>query len=235
MLAAEALRLAAIEVLCPTACAIAGAGFPTLAGRRVFDSRAIAIVDLDRSADYTPALALYTPESGVALRGPMAAADDTVADAVLDIVAELAVATEDGEGGFADALPATDPEARLVLVALCAQVRYLLERSQAGLIWRRLVRHVVKIEEQTFAVPELGLRWQRVTMRFHCEIRDDDFGGAGLPEPIASLHAALPDQSYAKAKLAALASHFSPDALPDLGGVTITTGTNSPGAVVDFP
>lgn len=235
MLSAEALRLAAIEVLCPTACALAGEGFPTLAGRRVFDSRAIAITDLDRTVDYTPALALYTPESGVALRGPMAAADDTIADAVLDIVAELAVVSGDDQGEFADAMAATDPEARLVLMALCSQVRYALERSQAGSLWRRLVSHVIKIEEQTFAVPELGLRWQRVTMRFHCEIRDDDFSGDGLPEPIASLYAALPDQSYAKAKLAALASHFLPDVHPKLAGVTIDTGANIPGAVVNFP
>lgn len=238
MLAAEALRLAAIEVLCPTAAAIAGEGFPTLAGARVFDSRAAALEDLDRNAPegYTPVLALYTPESGVSLRSSMAAADDTVADAMLDIVAELAVAAHDEDGEFADAVAAaeTDPEARLVLAALCSQVRYLLERSQSGQIWRYLVNHVIKIDEQTHALPNLGLRWQRVTMRFHCEIRDDDFEGDGLPEPIATIYDALPAQSYAKAKLGALAAHFGGDSLPQLNRIDIEAGGTIPDASVDF-
>lgn len=239
MLAAEALRLAAIEVLCPTAAAIAGEGFPTLAGSRVFDSRAAALEDLDRKAPegYTPVLALYTPESGVALRSSMASADDTVADAILDIVAELAVAARDEDGEFADAVASaeTDPEARLVLAALCSQVRYLLERSESGQVWRYLVNHIIKFEEQTHALPNLGLRWHRVTMRFHCEIRDDDFEVDGLPEPIATVYAALPAQSYAKVKLASLASYFSPGTLPQMQGIDAATGEGLPGFKVDFP
>ncbi|MFK0330702.1 hypothetical protein ACIQUB_06220 [Rhizobium sp. NPDC090275] len=236
MLSAEALRLAAIEVLCPTAAAEAGGGFPTLAGSRVFDSRAASLEDLDRTSGYTPVLALYTPESGVSLRGPLASVDDVVADAMLDIVAELAVASRDDQGEFADAMAETDPEARLVLAALCSQVRYLLERSQSGGIWRYLVNHIIKIEAQTFAVPNLGLRWQRVTMRFHCEIRDDDFGGEtdGLPEPIATVFSALPDNSYAKAKLASLGAHFSRDARVPLQGIDGDFGAPTPGFKVDF-
>lgn len=226
MLSAEALRIAAAEVLCPTAASIAGEGFPTLAGRFVFDSRAVAVEDLDRSAPYTATLTLHTVESGVSLRGAMAAADDTEADAVLDIVAQLAVIDSDDAGEFVDAMAETESDARLVLAALCAQVRMLLERSQDGGLWRTLVRRIVKIEEQTFAMPNLGLRWQRVTMRVHCEIRDDDFdmAGGGLPQPTRRLYEALPDQSYAKAKLAALAAHFPAEPLPHLDGGT----ANSP-------
>lgn len=222
MLSAEALRLAAVDVLCPTAANLSSSGFPTLAGRHVYDSRAVSIEDLDRSAPYTPTLTLHTVESGVALRGPMAAADDTDADAVLDIVAQLAVIAHDEDGEFADAMAETDSDARLVLAALCAQVRMLLERSQSGGLWRTLVRRIVKIEEQTFAVPNLGLRWQRVTMRVHCEIRDDSFDmeEGGLPQPIRRLYDALPEQSYAKAKLAELAAHFPAEPLPHLDGGT---------------
>lgn len=235
MLAAEALRLAAIEVLRPTAAVEAGTGFPTLAGVNVLDSRDVAIEDIDRSKPFTPVLALYTAEAGVALRGPLSSATDTTADAVLDVIAELAVVAHDSDGEFADALASTSPEARLVLAALCSQVRYLLERSEAGILWRRLVRRIVNIEYQTFAVPNIGARWQRITMRFHCEIRDDDFEVEGLPEPIASIYAKLPAQSYAKAKLAVLVSHFSPDVLPALDQISVDTGANSPGAQVDFP
>jgi hypothetical protein len=235
MLAAEALRLAAIEVLRPTAAVEAGGGFPTLAGLNVLDSRDIAIEDIDRSKPFTPILVLHTSEAGVALRGPLSSADDITADAVLDVIAELAVVAHDEVGEFADALATTSPEARLVLAALCSQVRFLLERSQAGFLWRRIVRRIVNIEYQTFAVPNVGVRWQRITMRFHCEIRDDDFEVDGLPEPIASIYAALPPQSYAKAKLAALVTHFSPDVLPSLDRITIEAGPNQPGAQVDFP
>lgn len=52
MLSAAAMRLAAIEVLCPTASITADAGFPTLAGRTVLDSRAVAIDDIDRTLRY---------------------------------------------------------------------------------------------------------------------------------------------------------------------------------------
>lgn len=234
MLAAEALRLAAIEVLCPTAAALAGSGFPTLAGKNVFDSKSASLTDLDLDAPYTPVLALYTPESGVSLRGSAAAADDVLADAMLDVVAELAVSSKDDVGDFADAMADTDPEARLVLAALCSQVRYLLERSAQGILWRSFINHIIKIEEETFALPNLGLRWQRVTMRFHCEIRDDDFSGPGLPEPIASLVAQLPEQSYAKAKLVSLGAHFLRPTLPPLEGVDVNTHSGTPGAVVDF-
>ncbi|AID18324.1 hypothetical protein PPF1_11 [Rhizobium phage vB_RleM_PPF1] len=219
MLSAEAVRLAAIEILCPTAAAIAGSGFPTLAGRAVFDSRAAPVEDLDRKAPYTPVLSLYTPQSGFELRAEAASADDTVAYAVLDVIAELAVVNQDGEGEFADAMAATDPDARLVLAALCAQVRYLLDRSQAGGLWRGLVSHI-KADLETFAVPNLGLRWQRVTMRFRCGIRDDDFDMAdgGLPQPIRRLYEALPEESYAKAKLGALAAFFVAEELPPFEG-----------------
>ncbi|NTI92277.1 hypothetical protein G6L78_01395 [Agrobacterium rhizogenes] len=226
MLAAEAIRLAAVEVLCPTSAIIANDGFPTLAGVHVFDSRAVTLQDLDPAKAYTPVLSLRTSEAGVKLRGPHSAANDTDADAVLDVIAELAVAESDISGDFADAMASDDPEARLVLAALCSQVRSLLERSQVGGLWRRMVRQITEIEYQPYEIPNLGLRWQRMTMRFHCSIRDDDFDTAsgGLPEPIRSVYEALPDASYAKEKLAALAAHFAPEILPALREIHVTSG-----------
>lgn len=237
MLGAEAVRLAAVEVLCPTDTAISGGVMPTLAGTRVLDSRAASLRDIDPEKPYTPILALYTPESGRRLRGPLAAADDIDADAVLDIVAELAVSVKDEAGEFADAaaVAETDPDARLVLAALCAQVDMLLTRSQSGALWRRIVRRVVNVDITTFAVPEFGLRFHRVTMRYHLEIADDDFDmdDGGLPEPIRSVFEALPDQSYAKAKLAALAAHFRGDPLPRLEEISGHAGPAPIGVDID--
>lgn len=235
MLASEAVRLAAIEVLRPTACVISGSGFPTLAGINVLDSREVAIQDIDESKPYTPVISVFTTESGFALRGPLASIDDVEADAVIDIVAELAVVTSDEFGPLADAVAATDPDARMVLSALCAQVRFLLDRSQSGFLWRLLVKRVIRFEAQTFAAPKLGIRWQRVTMRYHVEICDDDFDmdDGGLPEPMRSLFEALPDQSYAKAKLAALAAHFRGDPLPRLESISGNAGPAPIGVDID--
>ncbi|MDB5582829.1 MAG: hypothetical protein JWR80_8005 [Bradyrhizobium sp.] len=230
MLAAEAVRLAAIEALCPTAAIAADSGYPTLARHRVFDSRAANLRDLDRKQDYTPVLALYTAESGAKLRGPLTDATDSEADAVIDIVAELAVSAKDGPDAgseeFVDAMAGDDAEARLVLAAMISQVRYVLAHSQAGVPFRRICKQILNTECQTFAIPQLGLRYHRVTMRLHCQIRDDDFDvpAGQLPEPMRSLFAALPTGSYARTKLAALAAHFNPDVLPALEGVTVTTG-----------
>ena len=205
---------------------VADDGYPTLARHLVFDSRAVSLQDLDRSQAFTPVLAVYTAESGARLRGPLSDALDISADAVIDIVAELAVVASDEDGDYADAMALDDPEARLVLAALTSQVRFLFEHSQKGRLWRCICKQIREIEMKTFAVPQLGLRYQRTTMRLHCDVMDDDFDvpAGELPEPMRTLFAALPAGSYAKAKLAALAAHFNPDVLPDLDGVTVTTG-----------
>lgn len=224
MLAAEALRLAAVEVLCPTAALLAGGPFPTLAGRRVFDSRAAEIDDLDETLAYTPVLALYSRSARMASRGDAADGDDHECQAVLEIVGELAVAA--GEGGdppFADALAGSDPEGRLVLAAMMAQVRFLLEFSQSGALFRDMRIAVRQVEEETMALPEYGLRWQRIFMRITAAVPDDSFdiAAGGLPEPIGALLSRLPENSYAKTRLAALAAHFAADPRPALEGTTI--------------
>jgi hypothetical protein len=226
MLAAEALRLAAVETLCPHAALVADANYPTLARHRVIDSRAVAVEDLDRSQSYTPVLALYTPDSGSRLRGPLTDASDTEADATLDIIGELAVSDHDADGEFAAAMAETDPKARLVLAAMMSQARYVLSHSQKGFVFRRICKQVLNTEYQTFAVPQLGLRLHRITMRMHCEIRDDNFevDAGELPEPMRSLYRNLSDGSYAKAKLTELAAAFAPDLLPALDSVHATSG-----------
>lgn len=224
MLSAEALRLAAIEVLCPTAAVLSSNGFPTLAQHRVFDSRAPAVSEIDGEDErgYTPVLSIYTLSSQIVQRGDAADATDYECQAVIEIVAELSVAARDDSGDFADALAGSDPEARLVLAAMVSQVRYLLEFSQGGTLFRQNHIAVRRIDEETYAVPNLGLRWQRVTMRVTAAIPDDrfDFAG-GMPEPMKTLHAALPAGSYAKAKLAQLAAAFAADPRPALEEVTI--------------
>lgn len=232
MLAAEAMRLAAFEVLCPTAArkAQAGATFPTLAGHRVFDSRAAAVAEINEAdpRGYTPILSLYTPSSRIVRRADATDARDNECEAVLQIVAELGVVARDGEGEFVDALAGSDPEARLVLAALAGQVRNLLEFSIAGTLFRDFVIGVRRIEQETFAVADLGLRWHRETIRITAAVPDDSFETAGgLPQPISALVSGLPAGSYAKAKLTELAAHFAAAPRPELKGIAIFETTDS--------
>lgn len=235
MLAAEAARLAAIEVLCPTSAIASGTGFPTLAAGRVYDSRAVPLQDLLPGRPYTPVLSLYSIESGSRLRSEISDANDRDADAIFDVVAELSVGMQDEDGGFADAIVADDPQARMVLAALTSQVRYLLEHAPSGSLFRRVVRAITNVEVKTFAAPELGLRWQRQTIRMHCDIRDDDFDvpDGELPEPCRTLFNLLPEQSYAREKLAELSAFFALHAMPALESARIET---APGVTAEvFP
>lgn len=226
MLSVDAVRLAGVEVLCPTPAVLTHNGFPTLAGIHVFDSRAVALQDIDPEKAFTPVLSLRSGRTNATLRGPHAAAWDADADTILEVVAELAVVAGDDGGAFADAMAGDDPDARLVLGALCAQVRRLFEHSQKGGLWRRLVKQITEVEYVPYEIPDLGMRWQRMTMRYHLDICDDQFDmiNGGLPQPMKSLFDDLPEKSYAKAKLAYLASQFTGEPLDGLSEIAGTIG-----------
>lgn len=223
-IAAEIVRLAAVESLSP-----AGAGtFPTLARERVFDSRRPSLDNLEFGKEYTPVLSLFTRKSESARRGAGQGSVSRNGRTILEVVAELAVASKDEDGAFVDAMVGSDPKARIVLAVLCAQVRFALTAGPTGVIFRKAVIAVESIDEEGFAVPELGLRWQRTTMLFDCLIPDDDFTPAGgLPQPAAGIPAMLPDNSYAKATLLSMAAQFgSADQLPVLDTFAFETKVN---------
>lgn len=214
-IAAEVARLAAVECLAPTAALLAETGFPTLAAGRVFDSRAAAVADL-RPDGYLPSLALYTRKAESARRGSGQGSASRFGRTQIEIVAELSVIQEDENGAYADALLAgTDPQARIQLAALCAQVRHLLLDASGGMLFRRAVMAVEGIDFEPFAVPELGLRWHRTVMVWDCLIPDDDWGShGGLPQPASALINQFPAESEARATLLSLAAGFA--ALPVL-------------------
>lgn len=241
MLAAAALRLAAIETLRPHAVVAADTGaadhpgYPTLARHRVFDSRAAGLQDLDRTRPYTPVLSVHAVEAGKQLRGPMSDAGDLEADASIEVVAELARHDVENDVEFAAVMAESDPTARLVLEALVSQVEYALDLGADGHLFRSLRARLIRSECLAYAVPQFGLRFHRITLRRHYEIRPERFDGpAGqLPQPMHTLFQALPEGSYARAKLAELAALFGRDALPALDGVHVTSGPVSfglPGA-----
>ena len=223
MLSAEAARLAALEVLCPTSALAVDADYPTLAGAKVFDGRLIGIDDLDREAKFTPSVSLFTPESHSEPRGELSVSSDAEAHGILEVVAELAVASTDDDGlPFADAMAGDDWDARLVLAALCAQIRRLLCHDPRGYLFRRFVRQVLRVSEETFAIPQLGARWHRVTMKFDLSLPDDEFEDAsGLPRPIADLVALVPANSIARQRLMALSAYFGAIARESVETITL--------------
>lgn len=73
-------------------------------------------------------------------------------------------------------------------------------------------------------MPQLGLRWQRVFLRFHLVVPEDQFvDGAGLPAPTGSLAQVLPADSYARKALDSLASAFAGQTRTPLEEITIAT------------
>ncbi|MBB3965948.1 hypothetical protein [Rhizobium metallidurans] len=218
MLAPDALRLITIETLRPTSAVLAKGGFPTFAGKNVLDSRAVSTQDIDHTQAYTPVLSVHTGTSTNTSRGALADLEDFECECVLDIRAELAIAAEEGGTVYAVPMAATDAEGELVLSALCAQVQFLLERSERGVAWRRIAPRVISLEEMPFEFPDLGLRYLRRTMRYRLQVPGDLFlaSEGGLPEPMRSIFEALPEQSYAKAKLAELAGYFTAETAPPL-------------------
>lgn len=227
MLYSTALRLAAIECLCPTAAIAGTVSYPTLAGIGVLDSKRPEIGDLEKSKKYTPVISIYSGEATSTLRGDAAASNDRAATAILEFVAELAEAVP-AEGGeaYAEAMVTTDQDARVVLDALVAQIRRTLEYAPAGSLFRKMrIGSPVKISCEPHVVPELDLRFCRtfVTMEFNAP--DDVYSdAAGLPEPAATLLASLPDGSYSKARLTALADAFAAIVRADLTEITVDPG-----------
>lgn len=223
-LSAEAARLAAIECLAPTGVILAQTGFPTLAEARIFDSRAVAVSDLVSDRPFTPVISVYTRSSELARRGEIADYGELEAHAVLEFVAELAIAGVDENGTpYADAMAADDADARLILAALVAQIRFVLFASPQGQLFRRIAVPE-KLECETLGVPELGLRWQRITARLTCAIADDVFPeDGGLPEPLKSLLAGMHPQSYARDRLEKLAAEFTATTRDELKEMVIRT------------
>lgn len=210
MLSIAALRLAAIEALCPTAALHGSGDYPTMARERVFDSRAAALDDLETGARWTPVLAIYSEAAQADSFGEHAQHGNGAVKADLVVVAELAVRESDADGDYADAAQ-SDPDGRLMLDALCAQVRRRLLIDPAGFDFRSgLLAQVDRLRLEPYSVPNLGIRWMRTMMTFSCAIADDGLcDAAGLPAPISRLMSRLPVNSYALDRLALLADAFN--------------------------
>jgi len=205
-LSVAALRLAALETLCPTEALLADSGYPTIAGRNVFDSRMTTIDDLVAGGPPTPAIGVYTEQTSGRRRGESQASHPQWLSVDLVLELEMAVVQKfDGETAVGN--PSDDPQAELELDFLAATVRRLLTLHPSGALFRTICKSVSRVEVSPWRANDLGLRIARRTMVLTCDVDDDAWGDeAGLPEPLASLAAALPEDSYAKSTLDKLAA-----------------------------
>ncbi|MEW6121644.1 MAG: hypothetical protein AB1698_03465 [Pseudomonadota bacterium] len=224
MLARAALRLAAIETLAPTAAIASGEGFPTLAGHRVYDSRGISSADLEMGTGATPSISVYTEDAEVERRGSASTSARGDANCSLVLVVELAELILDEAGNeTTDAICSSDPFMKMILEALTAQARDALLRAPIGSAFRQIVKAVPAVKISEMSLPHYGVRFMRAVVVLSVDIPDDHFtDAAGLPEPLASVVAALPDGSYAKASLLQLAAAFRATTRDQLEAIGLT-------------
>jgi len=238
MLAAAALRLSAVEALCPTAAMLAGSGFPTMAGRNVYDSRQITVDELTVDAAWTPSLGVFTEDIQIERRGD--AAGSAIGNPTVDLVITVELARHSSVQGeeAVQIVEDGDPKANLVLDALTAQVRKTLVYAPRGTAFRRIMSSVRSVTIQSAGLPQYGIRLMCRIMTFSCVVGDDKYTDeAGLPEPMKSLFDGLPDGSYAKAKLTELGEAFLAPARTPLAGLNLhpTTGDGAPAITPPAP
>ena len=213
-LGVDAIRLGAVEALCPTAAIIADSGYPTLAGKHVYDSRSVPIEHLQPGAKAVPVIAVYTEMVRGAPRGP--AQFSVPADFTVDLVIELELAVRVRAGGGEPegvGTPTTDAGGELQLGFLVAQARRAIVAAVGSGVLHRIVKQIVDVEAVPLRDFVSGERLVRRSLRLRCAFDDDRWNPAGgLPEPLAMLRARLPDGSAAAARLDRIAAAIAADA-----------------------
>lgn len=240
-----ALRLAAVEALCPSASATAGP-WPTAAAGRVYDSRidlisgAISPEEMTaalRDLENKPLLVVYTEEQETS---PYGTAAYPAKEEVVDLVVEAMIAStgvievqqEDGSVEPVGAIeaPVTDRESEALLDVLEAQVRRLLDVSQrapsSALLFKVAMetRHIHSVPSRA---ADRALRLAGRTIKFKTKVKATVWPQAtsALPEPLASVAAGLAPGSSGAAVCATVAGLIpgAPALPPALERVDIVT------------
>lgn len=216
LLGATAVRLGAVEALCPTVAVHGGtdAVFPTLAGRHVYDSRSIPIDQIKKSRAPVPTIGVYTETVRGAVRGD--AQGSAPSNCTVDLLIEAEIVVFVGPaGGVPEGTGwgSSDAGGEMLLDFLVSQVRRALVDAVGGGILHRIVKRIVEFEAHPLRDLASGARINRRTLRLRCEVDDDRWNRAGgLPEPLATLRERLPEGSYALGQLDTIADAIRPDA-----------------------
>lgn len=242
-----ALRLAAIEALCPAALlTVPGNRFPTLAGPRVYDSRIDAIESLSDQDRGQPIVIVYTestkssPYQGGVHR-PNEHFVDLVIEAPIAIGGTMTVQDADGidvDVGTIET-PVTDRQHEAMLDIHEGLIRRVFDRSAAvesAKLFFRVVMEVREIDSEPLRDADKTTRLAQRTLRFVCKVKGDEWpppslspsalvGLDRLPSPLSIVAAALPAGSAAL-ELCTAAAALIPDAggLVQLAGIDIYSG-----------
>lgn len=227
MFAYTALRLAVIEALAPAALLETGP-FPTIAGRRVFDSRQDLIDAMDDEGP-RPAIAVYTEEGRNSAYGSGRVHSD---DGQVNIVVECAIIARgtvefelaNGETATVEANGAaiTDRKHEALLDALCGQVRRVLapkNRYSTAALLRRVAKTIGDDTSEPLRDADKVTRLAQRTMTFRAHIEVDDWTPgegdfAALPLPLRMVAEALPAGSSGRALCSDLLPLNAPDVAP---------------------
>lgn len=205
LLAATALRIGAKEALCPSAAVngVAGAAFPTMAGRHVYDSRSIPIDAVRRAKAPVPTLSIYTETVRGVPRGPSQAAAPSEFTVELVIEGELAVyVPKAGTEGEYLGWATSDAAGEMQVDFLLSSARLAILDAVASGVLRGVVKRIASFESLPVRDFVSGARVNRRTLRISCEVGDDLWPAAGgLPEPLATLRRNLADDAYAVPQL----------------------------------
>lgn len=216
-LAGLALRLAAVEALCPAA-ALAGepgATFPTLAGPLVYDSYADIQPKLPTSG-HVPIIAVFTEDASGERQGGKRSADGAspfVQETNLVFEVEVDIVRKDDNGEPELGLAATDPEAEAMLDLMGSQILRTLHLSP---IFRKVI---VSIDgwQATGLRESLGIRLARMQLRVMVSHFADDWRDAApLPAPLSTVAAMLPAGSYGAGIIAMVQSTIVTPPAPTL-------------------
>lgn len=211
-----ALRLAAVESLCPSALAETGP-WPTWAGNRVYDSRIAPITDANdwknfvASVDGKPMVAIYTEEQETNPTEGEYPADREFVELYAEImIAASAFVEVDGQKIGSIEAPITDAQHEAMLDLLEQQLRNMLdpqsEAATAPYVKVAFELHHVKSVPMRDAVNRQSRQAAR-TISFKVRVRHAQaFGNpkpgepadiAGLPEPLKAVALAVTPSSPA--------------------------------------
>lgn len=249
-----ALRLAAVEALCPSALVETGP-WPTWAGNRVYDSRIAPISDANDWRDFLtaidgkPLISLYTEEhESVPTDGEYPADREFVELYAEIMIAAGATVEVDGQQVGSIEAPVTDALHEAMLDMIEQQVRNLLdpmsEAAPALMVRVAWEMHHVKSVPMRDAVNRQSKQAAR-TIYFKMRVKHaQPFGRpkpgepadiAGLPEPLKSVALAVEPSSPAGQLVRQIATGQPPQPKPvPLNDIRFATNLNRDAAPTNF-
>jgi hypothetical protein len=249
-----ALRLAAVEVLCPSAIAATGP-YPTWAGNEVYDSRISTISDVDgwqkflAQVEGKPIVMVYTEEQETTpMEGARYPAEIENVDLVIEtMIAASSTVEVDGQEVGSLGAPITSAQHEAMLDVLEAQIRGLLDPniaqpfdatvSAARSVYLKVAREMHHVKSAPIRDVDKTSRHAARTLTFKMRIpfsrpfrpslADGDATIAGLPEPLYSVAASLDPSSAAGVLVRQMAAGIGASpVLPTLSDIRISTNVD---------